>query len=257
MMPARTSGTKHRPITAPERATACASGESRLDALENRVLQGVRHGGVADRAAVRPFVLGDRPEQLFDVERKAVGPRVDRGDDVARRRQTGAEDERRHERRLLEGQGCESRLLGDALRQEPRPPLPQESARRELVGAIGADDQQRSIAGRPSELGEDLEAQVVRPLQVVEGEHVGTVKRADDQVDGLEDECPAPRLRRRPRSRRRDRGASVRGPPTAPGASSSAPCRAATPPARRCPAERGTRPPFGSPRRAPLSRRRP
>ena len=29
MMPARTSGTKHRPITAPERATACASGESR------------------------------------------------------------------------------------------------------------------------------------------------------------------------------------------------------------------------------------
>ncbi len=165
------------------------------DALENRVLQSVRHGRVADRAAVRPFVLGDRPEQLFDVERNAVSPRVDRVDDVARRRQTGAEDERRHERRLLEGQGRESRLLGDALCQEPRPPLPQEGARRELVGAIGADDQQRSIAGRPSELGEDLEAQVVRPLQVVEREHRRAVKRADDQIDGLEDEGPAPRLR--------------------------------------------------------------
>ena len=129
------------------------------------------------------------------MERNAVGPRVDRRDDVTRRRQTGAEDERRHERRLLQGQGGESRLLGDALCQQPRPPLPQESARRQLVGAIGANDQQRSIAGRPSELGEDLQGQVVRPLQVVEGEHGRAVKRADDQVDGLEDKSPAPRLR--------------------------------------------------------------
>jgi hypothetical protein len=168
-------------------------GEPR-DALENGILKGVRHGSFTDRMAVEPLVLCDRPEQLLDVERNPVGPRVDRVHDIARRRQTGAEDERRHQRGLLARQGCESHFLGDALGQEPRPPFAQQCPGRELVAAIRAEDQQRSIAGRACELSEDFQAQVVRPLEVVEGERRRTVERVDNEVNGREDEHPTLRL---------------------------------------------------------------
>ena len=92
------------------------------------------------------------------MEGDAVCARVDRRDDVTRRRQTGAEYECRHERGLLESQRRESGLLGDSLGQQPRPPLPQVCVWPELVGSVGADDQERPVAGRARQFREDLQA---------------------------------------------------------------------------------------------------
>ena len=72
------------------------------DELAAAVLRGVAH----------------RCEQLFDVQWNAVGARVDRVDDLPRRRQPGAEQERGDEGRLILRQPLDSQLLGEALRQQ-------------------------------------------------------------------------------------------------------------------------------------------
>ena len=85
-------------------------------------------------------------------------------------RQASAQDQRRHESRLVVGQRLETRLLGEPLAEQPRPPLPMEGAERELIGTIGAEQQQRTILPDARQLADDLEAQLVGPLQILEGE---------------------------------------------------------------------------------------
>ena len=123
MSPARTSGTKQRPITAPARATARGVGTGARSRA--RTASSIVSGtcAVADRAPVRPRLVAERPEQLLDVERDAVGPLVDGVDHLARRRQPGPQDQRHDERRLVVRERRQPRLLGQPLAQQPRSPL--------------------------------------------------------------------------------------------------------------------------------------
>ena len=93
--PGQDSGTKQRPMTAPARAVACASGESW--AIRAMTASSIVSGTFASRIAApseRASALS-APEQLLDVERDAIGPLVDGRRDVARGRQAGVEQERR------------------------------------------------------------------------------------------------------------------------------------------------------------------
>ena len=87
------------------------------------------------------------------MQRDAVAALVDRGDDRAGSRQATAEDQRRHERRLVVGQRLEARLLGEPLAEQPRPPLSMEGAERKLIEhdrrqAAAADDPVRCARAR-------------------------------------------------------------------------------------------------------------
>ena len=85
----------------------------------------------------------------------------------------------------------EAHLLGDALRHEPRMPLAQEAAAAELVGAVRPDEEQRPLARAPAELADDLEAEIVGPLEVLEQQRDRLVGRRQELVDDLEHESPA------------------------------------------------------------------
>ena len=131
------------------------------------------------------------------MERDPVGPVVDRADHVARRRQAGVQDQGGHQGRLLDRERLEAHLLGDALRDEPRMPLAQEAAAAELVGAVRPDQEQRPLPGASGELADDLEAEIVGPLEVLEQQRDRLVGRWQEPVDDLEHELPAavlPRL---------------------------------------------------------------
>ena len=85
---------------------------------EDRVLDGVGDGRLADRQPVRARLRAERPEQLLDVEWHPIRPLVDGIDDLTGRRQAGVEDERRHEGGLGLRQRRESYLLGDPLGEQ-------------------------------------------------------------------------------------------------------------------------------------------
>ena len=189
-IPARTSGLKHRPTTAAARATFRASSDRPPEPGEDRVADRVRHPGVADPATVGPRVVVERAEQLLDVEGDAVRPLVDGLDDVARRRQLAAEDQRRRDRRLLERQRLEASLPGMALAEHAGTPLAMERIGRELVGAVSRDQEQRSLVRVAGELADDLEAHLVGPMEVVEDEHRRPVDRLEDPIGGGPDEQP-------------------------------------------------------------------
>ena len=98
---------------------------------------------------------------------------------------------------MLDREGLEAHLFGDALRYEPRMPLAQEAAAPELVGPVRADQEQRPLAGASGELADDLEAEIVGPLEVLEQQRDRLVGRREEPVDDVEHESPAavlPRL---------------------------------------------------------------
>ena len=118
-------------------------------------------------------------------------------DHVARGRQAGIQDQRGHQGRLLDREGLEAHLFGDALRHEPRMPLTQQAAASKLVGSVRADQEQWPLAGASGELADDLEAEIVGPLEVLEQQRDRLVGRREEPVDDLEHESPAavlPRL---------------------------------------------------------------
>lgn len=158
-------------------------GREVLEAHKDCVLDRGWHRRLADGATIRACIVAKRTEQLFDVERNPIGALVDRGDHLARRGQPGGEDEGRHQGSLIEGERREPSLLGHPLGQEPRPPFPNDRIGRELIGSIGGHDQDRVVADTPRELRHDLEAQVVRPLEVLEGQHRRRVEGFDDPAD--------------------------------------------------------------------------
>ena len=171
MIPARTSGTKHRPMTAPARATSRASRREQADPGEDCVLDRLRHAGIADSQAIASRLLAQRADELLDVEGNAVGPLVDRCHDVARRRKASPENERGHQRGLVKVERVEAGLFGQPLGDEPRAPLAEERAWRELLGPVRADDEHLDIPDAARQLADDLEADLVGPLQVLEVEH--------------------------------------------------------------------------------------
>ena len=140
------------------------------EAREHRVLDRVRDRRLADRQAVRACLRIERPEQLLDVERDPVGSLVHGIHDLARGRESGVEDERGDERGLRPRERHQPDLLGDALRQQPGPPVAKGGAGWTLVGPIPTAEEQVPITRPAGELGDDLEAQVIGPLQVLEPE---------------------------------------------------------------------------------------
>ena len=191
MIPARTSGTKQRPMTAPARAVACASGDSVRRAGRDRVLDRLGHAGLADRGAVGPRIGAERAEQLLDVERDPVGPLVDRSRDVARRGQAGVEDQRRDESRLGWSSGVEADLLGDPLGDQARAPVPQARPGRHVLGPVVAVREERPVTRPAGQLGDDLEATSSAHCRSSKRGIVGPGERRQDQVDDLHDEAAA------------------------------------------------------------------
>ena len=141
-------------------------------------------------AAVREPVPTERAEEFLDVERDAVGPGVDRVDDVARRRQARPEDQRRHQRRLVAAQAPEPYLLRDPLGDEPGSPFAQPGCVECLVAAIGADEEQGLVTRLAGQLRQRFEAQVVRPLEVLEDQD-GRDGGSTDEIDDLHHEVTA------------------------------------------------------------------
>ena len=157
------------------------------------VLDRLRDDRVADGPAVAPRVVAQGPEQLLDVKRDPIGALVDCLDDLARGRQPGIEDQRGHEGGLVVGQGSEPGLLREALADQAGSPLAEERPRRQVLGPIRGDQQDRPVAEPAGELTEDLEARLVGPLDVLEVEHHGPVDRGRDPIDDVEDiEPPRP-----------------------------------------------------------------
>ena len=162
-----------------------------LEAGEHRVFDRGGDGGVADRPAVDPGAIAKRPEQFLDVERDPVGPLVHRLDHVTRRRQPGIQDQRRHQGRLLDRQLLQAHLFGDALGHEARMPLAQEAPATELVGSVGADQEQRPLPAASGELADDLEAEIVGPLEVLEQQGDRLVGRREKPIDDVKHQSAA------------------------------------------------------------------
>ena len=158
-------------------------GPSWREAREDGILDGVRHGRLADGEAVGPGLGAQRAEQLLDVERDAVGPLVDRLDDFAWGGQPRIEDQRRHKGGLGRVERREADLFGDPLGQKAGSPVAEVHPGRGLVGAVAADEHERPIARPAGELGDDLETQVVGPLEVLERQQRRLRQRGKDVVD--------------------------------------------------------------------------
>ena len=123
------------------------------------------------------------------MERDPVGPLVDGGRDVARGGQPGVEDERRDQGGLGRVERGELDLLGDPLRHQPGTPLAKARPAWHVLRPVVAGQQEGPVARPTGELTDDLEAHVVGPLQVLEGQHRGTRQRGQDQLDRLHHEA--------------------------------------------------------------------
>ncbi len=80
---------------------------------------------------------------------------------------------------------AEPDLLGDPLGDEARAPVAERRPGRGVVEAIVADDQQAAIARGPGELGDDLEADLVGPLEVLEDEDRRPVEQLVDRASTM------------------------------------------------------------------------
>jgi hypothetical protein len=122
------------------------------------------------------------------VQRDAVGALVNGVDHLAGRRQARVQDQCRDERGLVVREGLEAELLGEPLGEQPCSPFAVERAERQLVGAVHAQHQQRSVLPDAGELADDLDAQFVGPLQVLERKEGRPVDRRHDQLRDVTNE---------------------------------------------------------------------
>ncbi len=136
MTPARTSGLKQRPMTAPARATSRAS----ADSLSSRTSTAspMVSGTCASRMR-RPSARASSSSAASSSSMwsgNAVRPLVDGLDHVARRRQLAAQDQRRGDAGLVDRQRSQPDLLGVPLAEDARPPLAVDAVGGELVAAV-------------------------------------------------------------------------------------------------------------------------
>jgi hypothetical protein len=165
--------------------------------------------GVADRArqrdvgvevdvaaAVEAVRRAQRRGQLLDEERDAAGAVVERGGEPRRRRRP--ERPFGELRRLLAAQRAELDLVQHSLAAQVVAQPAQRVHARELVGAVGADHQQRQVLQARGECGDQLERDVIGPVQVVEQQDGGTPVRDRRQrtADRLEQGRPVVARRR-------------------------------------------------------------
>jgi hypothetical protein len=78
-------------------------------------------------------------------------------------------------------------------REQPGAPLPVDRAHRQLVEPVSTDEQQRSFAPEPCEVADHLEAELVGPLQVLEGQERRAVDGVHDRLGDLAHKNPARR----------------------------------------------------------------
>jgi hypothetical protein len=127
--------------------------------------------GPADEAAL----FAQREDDLFEEQRVAVALRVQPAAELVADRP--AEQRRGEPRRLLPAQRLEPQVLDPRIAGQRREELGQRLAGRDLVGAVGSDQDQRQLAGRlpelPHQVAEELEARRVGRVQVLQAEQHG------------------------------------------------------------------------------------
>ena len=101
----------------------------------------------------------------------------------------------------------EADLLGDPLGDEARPPVAQARARAALVGAVAAMIRSGSVARPARELADDLEAQIVRPLEVLEARGWSARERGEDRSTTSMTSCRRPPMSASVAASRRSPGA--------------------------------------------------
>ena len=142
---------------------------------EDRVLDGLGHIGVADFVGQQDRRPRQDRQQFFDMEGDAVGPLVDGRGDITRQRQAGADEQRRHRRRVRRGQSVQADFLGLPSSEQAGAPLPHRGSREKLVAAVCPDHQQAPFRNASGQRLEDLERQIVAPVQVLQREDGRTV----------------------------------------------------------------------------------
>jgi len=160
------------------------------DSLEDGILDRVGYLRIADRPRAGAGSVSDHTEQLLDVEGNAIGALVHGLHDLAWRREAGVEDERRRHAGLVECERFEAHFLGQTLGEQPCAPVAQDGARPKLVVAIRAEEEHGSATDVARQLADDLEAEVVSPLEVLERKDGGAVDRLHDPLDDVADEEP-------------------------------------------------------------------
>ena len=172
--------------------------------LEDRRLDRVRDARRPDVVDGRGRPVSERAEKLLDVERDPVGSLMDRADRLVVDRSI-VEQDSRHHRGLFDAQPRQSRLLGEALREEPRSPAAYRGLRRELVGPERRNDEERQIDESPGDRREDVQAQIVGPLEVLEREERRLSRGLGEDVSEVKDQHPTGVTGRRPVGRVRMR----------------------------------------------------
>ena len=166
-----------------DRDVACRRGEH-AEPLADRVRQRLRDV----RRIGGQVALHQRLHQLLDVQGHAARAPLhqvdERGGRDALRQQLG-----HHPRRLLGGQPGERDLLGHPLQQQPRTPRAYGQVGVQLVGAHRPDHQHPPRPQPSGEVRDDVEAQLVAPVQVLQGQqHRAVVGEGEQPGDGVEDE---------------------------------------------------------------------
>ena len=169
MIPARTSRDEAAPDDRRRPGRRPGPPGERCDSRA-RTASSIVSGTVASRIA-KPFAVASASSAPSSSSMWSGMPSVrsvDRVDHPARSRQPGVEDQRGHQRRVGLGQRHQPDLLGDPLGQQTRAPIAKARPGRRLVGAIAAAQEELAVTRPTRQLADQLEAQVVRPLEVVE-----------------------------------------------------------------------------------------
>ena len=125
------------------------------------------------------------------MQRDAIGPLEDGGDDIARRRTVQVEDLARHERGFVEREAPKSDLFGEPFGQESCAPLPHGDAWVEFVAPIRGHDEQWQTGEPAGKPGKDLQAEIVRVGQVLQGNDRRSAPDRRQELDDVEDQQPA------------------------------------------------------------------
>ena len=121
------------------------------------------------------------------MERDAIRPLEYGGGDVPGRRQPGREDQGRGKGGLGLGERGEPDLLRDPLGDQPGSPLAEARAGRRILRSVVGGQQEWTVSRPAGQLRDDLQTQVVGPLQVFERQHRRARQRLDDALDDIHD----------------------------------------------------------------------
>jgi hypothetical protein len=150
----------------------------RLGAEQDRIAHGVRDRQLVPGRQLQPLVAGLQPParrqrsgQLLHKKGHARGASVERG------RQHRADGAAKHlgcqRGRILAVERCHHQLAEAAQPAEVGAHATHRMAARDLVAAIGAEQEQRLALERPGQRGQQLQGRVVGPVQIIEEDNGG------------------------------------------------------------------------------------